>query len=163
MIIGTYLRDRLSPSPVLHIGFAGWSSSLCPARSLTPRTSSAVRGVAWTRATIIHWTPKCVASAVSTLFELLLFGSVISAAREIRDRNGLRSVEVACQSSRKLEVIFVLFSLSQLHVMEKDRDSYVCVPKYAQMDSYVRSSPSLSSFKTNLKTHLFKERFSLGL
>ena len=27
----------------------------------------------------------------------------------------------------------------------------------------VRSSPSLSSFKKNLKTHLFKERFSLGL
>ena len=27
----------------------------------------------------------------------------------------------------------------------------------------IRSSPSLSSFKKNLKTHLFKERFSLGL
>ena len=27
----------------------------------------------------------------------------------------------------------------------------------------VRSSPSLSSFKKNLKTHLFKEDFSLGL
>ena len=34
---------------------------------------------------------------------------------------------------------------------------------WKSLPTNVRSSPSLSSFKKNLKTHLFQERFSLGL